>query len=181
MTSYHKLKAAPATVRTFRRASGTTHTAIPDSHMIDDMTPSALPGAPTEAASWFPEIAAGDPAAIAGALRRGLPAERFDQLRSLLGVSSAELSDVVGIAPSTLSRRRKRGHFDKDESERLLRIARLAAQAAEVLESQESMQAWMRQPARALGGETPLRFADTEPGAREVERLLIRLDRGVYS
>jgi uncharacterized protein (DUF2384 family) len=27
----------------------------------------------------------------------------------------------------------------------------------------------------------PLKFTDTEPGAREVERLLTRLDHGVYS
>lgn len=134
-----------------------------------------------ETTSWFPELGADEPAAVAGALRRGLPARRFDALRKFLNVSAADLSEVVGIAPSTLSRRRKRGRFDKDESERLLRVARLAAHASEVLDGQQNMQAWFTQPARALGGETPLRFADTEPGAREVERLLIRLEHGVYS
>ena len=134
-----------------------------------------------ETASWFPELGADGPVAIADALRRGLPAGRFDALRSFLDVSAAELSEVAGIAPSTLSRRRKRGHFDKDESERLLRIARLAAHASEVLDSLENVRKWFTEPARALGGETPFSFADTEPGAREVERLLIRLDHGVYS
>ena len=134
---------------------------------------SALPG--------FPELGASEPAVLAGALRRGLPAARFEELRRYLGVASSELSRVVGIAPSTLSRRRERGHFDKDESERLLRVARLAAYAAEVLDGVENMRTWMTEPARALGGETPFDFADTEPGAREVERLLIRLEHGVYS
>lgn len=129
----------------------------------------------------FPELDASEPSVLASALRRGLPAGRFEDLRVYLGVSSSELSGVVGIAPSTLSRRRRRGYFDKDESERLLRIARLATHAAEVLDGEENMRAWMTEPARALGGESPLAFADTEPGAREVERLLIRLDHGVYS
>ena len=34
---------------------------------------------------------------------------------------------------------------------------------------------------RALGGATPLDFAKTEPGAREVENVLGRLEHGVFS
>jgi uncharacterized protein (DUF2384 family) len=34
---------------------------------------------------------------------------------------------------------------------------------------------------KGLGGKTPLEYADTEPGAREVEDLLGRLEHGVFS
>lgn len=129
----------------------------------------------------FPELAAEDPADIVATVREGLPTERFDVLRRLLDVSSGTLAEVVGITPSTLSRRRKRGTFDKDESERILRVARLVARAIDVLDGMENARTWLTEPARGLGGEPPLEFADTEPGAREVERLLIRLDYGVYS
>lgn len=129
----------------------------------------------------FPELAAEDPADIVATVREGLPTERFDVLREVLDVSSGTLAEVVGITPSTLSRRRKRGTFDKDESERILRVARLVARAIDVLDGMENARTWLTEPARGLGGEPPLEFADTEPGAREVERLLIRLDYGVYS
>lgn len=129
----------------------------------------------------FPELSVEDAAEAAGLVRRGLPATRFDALRTFLGVAAAELAEVVGIAPSTLSRRRKRGTLDRDESERLLRVARLTAHAVDVLDGVENARRWLTQPARALGGEAPLRFTDTEPGAREVERLLVRLDHGVFS
>ena len=129
----------------------------------------------------FPELAAEEPSEIVATVREGLPAERFDVLREMLGVSSGTLAEIVGITPSTLSRRRKRGTFDKDESERILRVARLAARAADVLDGMENARKWLTEPARGLGGEPPLEFADTEPGAREVERLLIRLEHGVYS
>jgi uncharacterized protein (DUF2384 family) len=34
---------------------------------------------------------------------------------------------------------------------------------------------------RALGGRSPLDFAQTEPGAREVENVIGRLEHGVFS
>ena len=137
---------------------------------------------PSDAAtSDFPELGAEEPTGLVSAVREGIPAGRFDALKELLGVSTERLTEVVGISPSTLSRRRKRGRFDKDESERILRVARIALRAADVLGGPENARKWLTEPARALGGERPLAFADTEPGAREVERLLIRLEHGVYS
>lgn len=132
-------------------------------------------------ASSFPELTADEPTELVATVREGLPTERFDALRELLDVSSGTLAEVVGITPSTLSRRRKHGTFNKDESERLLRVARLALRAIDVLDGLDNARKWLTEPARALGGEPPLNFADTEPGAREVERLLTRLDHGVYS
>ena len=140
-----------------------------------------IPLAGSEASDDFPELGAEEPTGLVSAVREGIPAARFDALKELLGVSTEQVTDVVGISPSTLSRRRKRGRFDKDESERILRIARIALRATEVLGGLENARKWLTEPARALGGEKPLEFADTEPGAREVERLLIRLEHGVYS
>jgi len=148
--------------------------------MASDATQGDAPAA--QNALDFPETQADDPAELAGVVRRGLPAARYDALRDVLGVTSKRLSEILGIAPSTLSRRRSGGgRFNKDESERLLRLGRLVAYATDVLDGVENVQVWFTRPAKALGGETPLAFSDTEPGAREVERLLIRLERGVYS
>jgi len=129
----------------------------------------------------FPELAAESSAEAARLVREGLPAGRFKALRAFLDISTAELSEVVGITSSTLSRRRKRGFFAKDESERLLRLARIALRAVDVMEGAENARQWLTKSARALGGESPLHFADTEPGAREVERLLGRIEHGVFS
>ena len=40
---------------------------------------------------------------------------------------------------------------------------------------------WLEAPARALAGHTPLQFARSEIGAREVEDLIGRLEHGVLS
>ena len=135
----------------------------------------------SEAAKAFPEFASSELAGLVQAVREGIPTSRFDVLKELLDVSTEMLTEVVGISLSTLSRRRRRGTFNKDESERVLRIARIGLRAVDVLEGKENARKWLTEPARALSGEKPLEFADTEPGAREVERLLIRLKHGGYS
>ncbi len=112
---------------------------------------------------------------------KGLPLAAFDRLQEHLGVSAGDLAAVVQIADRTLRRRRQEGRLRPGESERVLRIARLFDRAADVLETPERARKWMQMPLPALGGKTPLEYADTEPGAREVENVLGRIAYGVFS
>ena len=68
-----------------------------------------------------------------------------------------------------------------DESERVLRLGILFDRAVEVLGSGEGARQWFGTPKKALGGQSPLEYSDTEPGARQVEDLLGRLEHGVFS
>lgn len=129
----------------------------------------------------FPELDAEQVSTLVGAVRNGLPADRFDALQAALGVTTGELAEVLNISQSTLSRRRRRGYFEADESERLVRIGALVVRAVEVMGTLERARRWLTAPVRALGGERPLQYASVEPGAREVERLLGRIEHGVYS
>lgn len=111
----------------------------------------------------------------------GLPLESFERLHEALGISASRLAEAVGVAERTLRRRRKAGQLSSGESERLLRLARLFERAREVLGSSERARTWMTGPVPALSGRAPLDYADTEPGAREVERVLGRIAHGVFS
>ena len=62
-----------------------------------------------------------------------------------------------------------------------MRISNLYDRAIEVLGDQERAEAWLKKPNKALGMKTPLQYAETESGAREVENLLGRLEYGVFS
>jgi len=115
------------------------------------------------------------------AIRKGLPAAAFDWLKEELHLTAAELADVVHISVRTVSRRKKAGRLQTDESERVLRLVRLLQRATDVLGSRDDAQKWMQEPNFALGDDTPLQFADTEPGARRVERLLGQIERGIVT
>ncbi|MHB1307676.1 MAG: type II RES/Xre toxin-antitoxin system antitoxin [Limisphaerales bacterium] len=109
-------------------------------------------------------------------VRHGLPARSFKVLCDAMGISAERLAKVAQIAPRTLARRRV---FKPDESDRILRLGWLFQRAAEVLGTEAEARRWLLTPQWSLAGELPLDYADTEPGAREVEALLGRIEHGV--
>ena len=118
---------------------------------------------------------------ILARIRRGLPMAEFETLRDMFGISAEELAKHLAMSRSTLVRRRKTERLDPLESDRLVRFARLFARAREVLGDSTAARDWLRMPARALGFATPLEFAETEAGGREVENLLGRIEHGVFT
>jgi len=114
-------------------------------------------------------------------LKKGLPISSFEKLQERMDVSADTLATIINIAPRTLTRRKQEGRLRTDESERVLRITVLFERAEEVLGDIEHARQWFKSPKLALAGKSPLEYADTEPGAREVEDLLGRLEHGVFS
>ena len=135
-----------------------------------------------QSADWlrdtFPELQKNTRDLIA-AIREGLPADRVEKLKSSLEISTSHITDLLSIPSSTLARRRQAGRLDMDESERTYRIAHVFLRASEVFGSLDRARQWLKKPQFGLGGATPLEFADTEPGSREVEDLLVRIEHGI--
>lgn len=113
-------------------------------------------------------------------IREGLPMAEFRALADLLQISEEPLGRLLGISPATLTRRKKARQLGMPESERVVRFARLFGLAAEVLGGEQGAREWLKAPNPGTAGESPLSYADTEFGAREVENLLGRLDHGVF-
>ena len=83
------------------------------------------------------------------------------------------------MSPSTLARRQRSGRLSQPESERAYRLGRLVERATEAFGSAEVGAEWLKRPNWALGGEPPLGYADTEPGALEVDRVIGRIEHGI--
>jgi putative toxin-antitoxin system antitoxin component (TIGR02293 family) len=115
-------------------------------------------------------------------LEAGFPFDTLRKFEANSGMASAVLISVLGIPERTLARRRSAGRLAPEESERLLRISSVFEKAVELFDDDvASAVQWLTTSKKALGGETPLRYAKTEPGAREVENLIGRLEYGVFS
>lgn len=121
------------------------------------------------------------PSEVIERLKAGLPVQELDDLRSDLDLPMEKLVPMLGISKATLHRRKVTGKLEVDESDRVVRFARLLGKAASVMESIEAGRRWLRSSQVGLGGSTPLEYAETEVGAREVENLLGRIEHGVYS
>lgn len=116
-------------------------------------------------------------------VKRGMPVAAVERLGQNLGVTLETLGRITNIAERTLQRRKRdnAGRLKADESERVLRVGLLLDRAVAVLGGIENARAWLNAPCAALGGAAPLAYADTEPGAREVEDVLGRIEHGVFS
>ena len=141
-------------------------------------TATGRPPTPRPLREEIPELD-GDTWELIDAIKEGLPFDRFEALKKLMGASTEDLRGLLGIPSSTLSRRRRDGRLGRDESERLIRIARMLEHAVRTFGSLEEARAWIREPQYVFGERTPFEVADTEPGAREVERLLGRIEHGI--
>ena len=112
-------------------------------------------------------------------VRDGLDFAEFHAFREMLQITEERLGGLLGMSRATLHRRKKSGHLDRSESDRLVRYARIFHCVAAFFQSKEAAVKWLISPAIAFNGEAPLEYADTEIGAREVEALIWRIENGV--
>lgn len=113
-------------------------------------------------------------------MREGLSYEAFDRLRAVLDLPAARVGEILQIPPRTLARRKDAKRLEPEESDRLLRLSRLIGLALQLFEGDlEDTRTWLTTSHGALAEQTPLEFATTEVGAREVENLIGRLEHGV--
>jgi putative toxin-antitoxin system antitoxin component (TIGR02293 family) len=132
--------------------------------------PRALKSRPKSSRDWHSLIS------------KGSPIEAADSLKLWLSLQDLDLARLLGVSEKTLSRWRIRhGKLDPVSSDRLYRVARIAALAGEVLENRAAAVSWLERPQVGLGNRKPLDLLTTAAGADEVEKLLIRIEHGVYS
>jgi len=112
-------------------------------------------------------------------IRGGLPASALGRLGEFLDLTQAELTTTLNVSKQTFQRRLKAGVLNEAESDRVVRYAQLLALASDLFEDDDAAAQWLKTPAPALGNETPLEHATTEMGARNVERLIGRLEHGI--
>lgn len=123
-----------------------------------------------------------DNAAMAHRVEEGLPVMEVAKFGKQAGFTNGELARLIRIPARTYARR-VAGHarLKVAEGERAVRLMRLFERAKEVFGTEENTRGWFNARILALGWKTPLEYAQTEPGAREVENIIGRIEHGVYS
>jgi len=115
-------------------------------------------------------------------VRAGFPFEVLARFQKATALPWTAVSRFLAIPQRTLTRRQSQGRLLADESDRVLRAAAIFDMAVELFEGDTAeARKWLQRPHPGLCGETPLDFASTEVGAREIENLIGRLEHGVFA
>ena len=88
---------------------------------------------------------------------------------------------ALDISERTLTRRKKEGALNSEESAKLVRLARVVVRAEETFEDFDTAVDWLKSPNAALSGALPLSLLDTDIGAESVIDSLGRIEHGVFA
>jgi putative toxin-antitoxin system antitoxin component (TIGR02293 family) len=127
-------------------------------------------------------LSAFDTADLIEAIQKGFRYQTFERFRRNIALPVETIMALVNIPRRTLTRRKLEGRFAPEESDRLVRASRVYSKALQLFDGDsEAASHWLVAPQRGLGGGVPVVLSSTEVGAREVERLIDRLEHGVFA
>ncbi|WP_375176603.1 type II RES/Xre toxin-antitoxin system antitoxin [Marinobacter mobilis] len=118
---------------------------------------------------------------VGDVIKRGVSASSLYRIKSALKINNDELLEYFDISRATFIRRTKgKSKLTRVETDRVYRYSRLMALATNMFHGdKEEALRWLKNPAYAFKGETPLEHARTEFGAHEVETLIGRIEHGI--
>ncbi len=113
-------------------------------------------------------------------VEEGLPVMDVVKFSKQAGFTNDELAKLINIPTRTYARRvAGKARLTVTEGERATRLIRLFDIAKSLFGTDENTRGWFNAKIPALGWKTPLEYAQTEPGAREVENVIGRIEHGI--
>jgi putative toxin-antitoxin system antitoxin component (TIGR02293 family) len=115
-------------------------------------------------------------------VKSGLSFSTVERLRRTSGLTRERIKQITRISEGSFARRKTSGRLSLEESEGVLRLSRVFERATSLYDGdQNGAVQWLETPIPALDNQRPLDLAQTEPGAREVENLIGRIEHGIVS
>ncbi len=111
------------------------------------------------------------------AIVAGFNERQITRVKKVLHINNKNFAKLLGISERTLSRKKQWN----DISDRLYRLVHVFALANTVFEDSDRARQWLNESQKGLGWKVPFELMSTEPGSREVEDLLGRIEYSVVS
>ncbi|GAB3314059.1 DUF2384 domain-containing protein [Larkinella ripae] len=113
--------------------------------------------------------------------RQGLFRAEADRVAGLVGLTDKETALALGLSASYLHRLKPDQRISQDASERLLLLENLLRHALDTFEGKTAtVLNWLRSSLRELNYQTPIQTLDTVTGYTVVDRILGRIDHGIF-
>ena len=120
---------------------------------------------------------------IVQAIRKGLPYNIFNQIKSFTPFSDADWAEYLDLSSKTLQRYRddKDFFFRPIHTEKIFELAEVTNFGIEVFGSSEKFYSWLNTPSFALNGHTPTKLIRDSYGKEMVMAELNRIEHGIFA
>lgn len=112
---------------------------------------------------------------------KGITRESIINLADVMSVPMKDMAGLLNISYKTFSRKNDNEVFDMVISSLSIEIASVIARGLSVFEDAGKFNRWLRKENRALANNTPLELLHTPTGIKAVNRILNRLEEGIYT
>jgi len=114
-------------------------------------------------------------------IRNGIPKKALDNLMDNTGITTPEISKIIGTSDRTLRRYSSTQKLNSEQSERIIELAKLYSRGEEVFGSMENFKSWMNSLVMALGNKQPKEYLDTSIGINLLMNELGRIEHGIFA
>jgi putative toxin-antitoxin system antitoxin component (TIGR02293 family) len=112
---------------------------------------------------------------------KGIPKRSVLNLAEIIDVPMKDMAVLLNVSSKTLSRKKDTDILDSLSSSLSIEIANTIAMGLSVFEDTSKLNRWLQKENRALQGKRPFDILNTPTGIKMVNRLLGRIEEGVYT
>ncbi len=115
---------------------------------------------------------------IIDASKKGVSATQLKNLLQEIGLNLKELSDILPVSYSSLSKKKV---FSPEVSERIYALTILYRLGIDVFSDKDIFTGWLRKPNQAIGGSIPFDLLGSNLGMDIVRDELLRIEHGLFA
>jgi putative toxin-antitoxin system antitoxin component (TIGR02293 family) len=115
------------------------------------------------------------------ATNKGIPKLAVHNLAEVIDVPMKDMATLLNVSYKTLGRKKKTDILDSLSSSLSIEIANTVAKGLAVFEDMDKFSRWLQKENRALQGKKPFDLLNTPTGIKMVNKLLGRIEEGVYT
>ena len=112
---------------------------------------------------------------------KGIKKQSVTRLAEIMNIPMKDIAALLNISYKTLGRKKETDTLDSISSSISIEIAETISKGLSVFEDSDKLSRWLQKENRALQGEKPIELLNTPTGIKIVNKLLGRIEEGVYT
>lgn len=112
---------------------------------------------------------------------KGIQKQSVVRLAEVMEVPMKDMATLLNMSYKTLGRKKETDILDSLSSSLSIEIAETISKGFSVFEDSAKLNRWLQKENRALQGKKPIEFLNTPTGIKMVNRLLGRIEEGIYT